>query len=99
VQSKPGHTWTKATLGSHAANGDPILLWCNSATCGYRLEHGKPYQAVLTAADLVQYAEKYGDAVTFEDFRKRLRCRHCGGDISTIVDAPYVTPGARRERL
>jgi hypothetical protein len=89
-------TWTRQTLGGAAAVGSPINLWCNSATCGYRLEHGRPYRATLSAADLANYAEKYGDAVTFEDFRKRLRCRHCGsGDVSTIVDAHHATPGER----
>jgi hypothetical protein len=88
--------WTRQTLGGSVAAGHPIVIWCNSATCDYRLEHGRPYRAVLTTADLAAYAEKYGDAVTFVEFRQRLRCRHCGsGDISTIVDAPYVTPAER----
>jgi hypothetical protein len=91
--------WMRQTLGGAAAVGNPIGVWCASATCIYRLEHGRPYRVVLTAADLANYAEKYGNAGTFEDFRKRLRCRHCGsGNISTIVDAHHETPEERWER-
>jgi hypothetical protein len=61
-------TWTRATLGSAAADGDPITVWCNNPACGYALEHGGQYRAVLTRADLVNYAEKYGGAVTFIEF-------------------------------
>jgi hypothetical protein len=82
-------TWRRMTLGEAAELGNPIAVWCNSRTCGYWLEHGRQYRATLTAADLAGYAERYGEAVTFEDFRARLRCRHCGsGDVSTIVDTP-----------
>jgi hypothetical protein len=84
------------TLGEAAERGDPIVAWCNNRACGYWLEHGRQYRAVLSAADLAAYAERYGEAVTFEDFRARLRCRHCGsGDVSTIVDAPYVPASER----
>jgi hypothetical protein len=63
------------------------------------LAHGRPYRAVLTAVDLALYAEKYGADVTFIDFRARLRCKHCGsGDVSTIVENRYETPGERWER-
>ena len=93
-------TWTRATLGSAAADGDPITVWCNNPACGYALEHGRQYRAVLTAADLAPYAEKYGKAVTFIEFRKRFRCRHCGSaDISTIVDTSRTTPRDRWERV
>src|SRR5271155_1125517 len=92
--------WVRqSSAGDPAAAGHPIIVWCNSATCTYRKEHGKPCRAVLTVADLEHHAERYGPDVTFVEFRKRLRCRHCGsGDISTIVDAPYVTPGEREAR-
>jgi len=79
------------TLGETAEHGAPIVVWCN-----YWREHGWQCRAMLTAADLAAYVERYGEAATFEDFRGRLRCRHCGsGDISTIVDTPYVPPAER----
>ena len=88
-----------ATLGSAVGAGDPIAVWCNNPACGYWREHGAQYRAVLTAADLAFYAEKYGEAITFVEFRSRLRCRHCGsGDVSTIVDTRRETPGERWER-
>lgn len=50
-------------------------------------------RAVLSGADLATYAERYGAATAFVDFRARLRCRHCGsGDVSTIADARHATP-------
>jgi hypothetical protein len=103
VQSKHAHPWTKATLGRHAARGDPILLWCNDPACSYRLEHGKPYRAVLTAADLAAYAEKYGEAVTFEDFRARLRLpalreRRCQHDRRCPPRDARAALGARSSR-
>jgi hypothetical protein len=89
-------TWTKATLGTAASAGDPIIVYCNDRDCEYLIEHGEPYRAVLTPTDLAALAEKYGDAVPFIDFRARLRCRHCGtGDVSTIVDSPYIPPKDR----
>jgi hypothetical protein len=91
--------WKPATLGSAAVDGDPITVWCNNRTCGYWLQQGGQYRAVLTAADLARYAEKYDEACTFIEFRARLRCRHCGsGDVSTIVDSHHETPKARWER-
>jgi hypothetical protein len=91
--------WTRAPLGSAAAAGHPITVWCNNSACSYRLEQGKPYRSVLTIADLALYAEKYGEAVTILDFRARLRCRHCGsGDVSTIVDTHRETLAERWER-
>jgi hypothetical protein len=89
-------TWRRLTVGEAAERGDPIAVWCNNRACGYWLEHGRQYRAVLTAADLAAYVEQIGEAVTFEDFRGRLRCRHCGsGDISTIVETPYIPPAER----
>jgi hypothetical protein len=67
-----------ATLGEAAERGDPIAIWCNNKACGYWQEHGRQYRAVLSAADLAGYAERYGEAATFEDFRSRLRCRRGG---------------------
>jgi hypothetical protein len=91
-------TWPRATLGD-AARGDQITVWCNNRTCCYWLQHGKQYRAILTAADLAHYADKYGEAVTFIEFRARLRCRLCGsGDVSTIVNSHPETPGERWER-
>jgi hypothetical protein len=88
--------WRRMTLGEAAERGDPIVVWCNNRACGYWLEHGQQYRAVLSAADLAAYAERWGEAATFEDLRARLRCRHCGsGDVSTIVDTPYVPPAER----
>jgi hypothetical protein len=52
--------WIKATLGSAVAAGDPIMVWCANVACGYRLESGREYRAILTPADLAAYAEKYG---------------------------------------
>jgi hypothetical protein len=88
--------WRRLTLGEAAESGEPIVVWCNNKACGYWLEHGRQYRATLTAADLAAYAERWGEAVTFEDFRSRLRCRHCGSrDVSTIVEVPYVPPAER----
>jgi len=88
-----------ATLGDAVAAGDAVTVWCNNRACGYWLQRGKQYRAVLTAADLVLYAEKYGAETPFIAFRARLRCRHCGsGDISTIVDTHHETPADRWER-
>jgi hypothetical protein len=99
VTSRRDHGWKRATLGSAAATGNTITVWCNSPSCGYRLAEGKSYRAVLTPADLAAYAEKYGPGVTFTDFRSRLRCRHCGsGDVSTIVDSRYQAPEERWEQ-
>jgi hypothetical protein len=93
-------TWTRATLGSAATEGDPITVWCNNPVCACWRQHGEQYRAVLTTADLAAYAEKYGKAVTFIEFRKRFRCRHCGSaDISTIVDTSRTTPRDRWERV
>jgi hypothetical protein len=90
--------WTRATLGSAARGGNSITVWCNNRACGYELEHGKPYRAVLTVVDLALYAEKYGADVTFIDFRARLRCKHCGsGDVSTVVDS-HNSPEDRWKR-
>jgi hypothetical protein len=89
--------WKPATLASVVAAGDPIIVWCNNRACAYWHEHGQQYRVDLTVTDLAAYAEKLGGSVTFADFRKRLRCRHCGcRDVSTVVDRPYVTPGERQ---
>jgi hypothetical protein len=97
--TRRGDTWIRATLGSAAAAGDQITVWCNNRACGYWRKHGAQYRAVLTVADLARYAEKYGEAVIFIEFRARLRCRHCGsGDVSTIVNSHHATPGERWER-
>jgi hypothetical protein len=86
-------------MGRRAAAGDPITVWCDNRACSYVLEHGGPYRAVLSPSDLAGYAEKFGADVTFIEFRKRLRCRHCGSsDISTIVDSHYETPHERWQR-
>src|SRR5215467_2020928 len=91
--------WRRATLGDAIAQGDPVSVWCNNRACGYWLEHGQQYRVTLTLPDLDAYAERCGAGTLFVDFRKRLRCRHCGsGDVSTIVDSPYITP-AQREAI
>jgi hypothetical protein len=42
---------------------------------------------------------KYGNAMTFIEFRSRRRCRNCGsGDVGTLVDSRLETPGERWER-
>jgi hypothetical protein len=88
--------WPKATLGGLARAGHPIAIWCNDRVCPYWIEHGQQYRTVLSVADLVALAERYGDGMTLIDFRVRLRCRHCGsGDVSTIVDWPYKGPMER----
>jgi hypothetical protein len=95
----PRTDWVRATLGGAVAAGDPITVWCNNRGCGYWREHGQQYSALLSLADLVAYAERYGEAITFQDFRARLRCRHCGSsDISTIVERHHETPKERWER-
>ena len=91
--------WKRATLGDAVAAGDPIVVWCNAYNCSYRQQHGSQYRSTLTVADLEAFAERYGAETLFIDFRKRLKCRHCGShDVSTIVDSRYVTPGERAER-
>jgi hypothetical protein len=96
TKSQGRDDWVRATLGSAVRDRDPITVWCNYRACGYWLETGHQYRTVLTVADLSAYAERYGPATTFIDFRTRLRCRHCGsGDVSTIVDWHYKTPGER----
>jgi hypothetical protein len=52
------------TLGEAVERGDPIAVWCNNRACGYWLEHGRQYRAVLSAADLSAYAERYGHATS-----------------------------------
>jgi hypothetical protein len=42
-------TWTRATLGTAVAAGDPVTVYCNNYACRYRLEHGRQYRAVLSA--------------------------------------------------
>jgi hypothetical protein len=92
-QDRPRSTWQQMTLGETAERGDPIIVWCNNKACGCAREHGRQYRAALSVADLAAYVERYGASTTFEAFRARLRCRHCGsGDVSTIVDTPYVPP-------
>lgn len=92
-------TWTKATLGSLAQRGEPVTIWCENYGCRYRLTQGSQYRAVLSPADLVALAERYGAETTFIDYRARLQCRHCGSrEISTKVDHHYVTPAERREK-
>jgi hypothetical protein len=72
------------------------MVYCNNRACDYLIEHGESYRTVLTPADLAALAEKYGDDLSFIDLRARLRCQHCGsGDVSTIVDSPYVPPSER----
>ena len=94
-----GGSWVRQTLGGAAAGGDPVTVWCNNRACGFWLQHGRQYRAVLTPADLLAYAERYGAEVTFIDFRARLRCRHCGsGDVSTIANARHETPAERWAR-
>ena len=96
---KTPQNWTRATLGGAARAGDPIIIWCNNRGCAYQTKHGSAYRAVLTPADLAVFAERYGTAMTFIEFRARLRCRHCGsGDVSTMVDSRHETPGERWER-
>jgi hypothetical protein len=89
--------WPGATLGDTVRAGHSITVYCNSYSCQYRLEQGDQYRHTLSPADLVAYAERYGAGMTVIDFRKKLRCHHCGsGDVSTIVERPYV-PAAERQ--
>jgi hypothetical protein len=88
--------WPRATLGTTVAAGYPITVWCNNYACRCRLEQGDQYRHTLSPADIVAYAERYGEGMTFIDFRKKLRCHHCGsGDVSTIAEIPYA-PAAER---
>jgi hypothetical protein len=89
----PPPDWRRATLGDAATAGDPITVWCNNRACGSWQEHGRQYRAVLSPTDLAAYAERYGAANAFADFRPHLRCRYCGsGDVSTIVESHHETP-------
>jgi hypothetical protein len=94
----PPPDWRRVTLGDAAAAGAPITVWRNNRACGYWQEHGRQYRAVLSPADLATYAERYGAATTFADFRAHLRCRYCGsGDVGTIVESHHETPRERWE--
>lgn len=57
------------TRGDAAAAGDAITVWRKQRACGNWLHHGRQYRTVLSAADLVIYAKRYGAAPTFVDFR------------------------------
>jgi hypothetical protein len=55
-----------ATLGSTAAAGVRIVVWCRA--CGYRVE-----------PDPAAMAERYGAATSVPEWGKRLICSRCGG--------------------
>jgi hypothetical protein len=65
--------------------------------------YGSRYRTIFSAADIRAFAERYGDGVTFVDFWRRPRCRHCGSsDVSPIADTyrPETAPKqAGRNRI
>jgi hypothetical protein len=85
-----------ATLGSAARKGAPVAIYCNNRVCPCEQQHGRQYTSMLTAADLARLADRYGTEIALIDFRRRLRCRHCGS--GTIVLHDHETPAARWER-
>jgi len=63
VKSEPG---PPATLGSTAATGARIVVWCRA--CGHQVE-----------PDPAAMAERYGADTSVPDWQKRLICSRRGG--------------------
>ena len=63
MKSDPG---PPATLGSTAAAGARIVVWCRA--CGHRVE-----------PDPAEMAARYGANTSVLDWHKRLVCSQCGG--------------------
>jgi hypothetical protein len=62
-----------ATLGSTAAAGARLVVWCRA--CGHRAEPGPAEQA-----------RRYGADTPVLDWHKRLVCSQCGGrDIDFVL--------------
>jgi hypothetical protein len=62
-----------ATLGSSAAAGVRLIVWCKE--CGYQVE-----------PDPAEMAQRYGAETTVLDWRDRLVCSRCGGrEIDMVV--------------
>jgi hypothetical protein len=55
-----------ATLGSTAAVGARIVVWCKA--CNHQV-----------GPDPAAMAERYGADTSVHDWHKRLVCSHCGG--------------------
>jgi Zn finger protein HypA/HybF involved in hydrogenase expression len=75
LKSNPGPL---ATLGSTAAAHLQLIVWC--LDCRHQVE-----------PDPAEMAERYGAAMTLQDWRERLRCSQCGSH-----DVDMVVSGARR---
>ena len=70
MKSEPGRP---ATLGSSAAAGVRLIVWCPD--CRHQVE-----------PDPVEQAQRYGAEVTVLDWRDRLVCSKCGSrEIDMVV--------------
>jgi reverse gyrase len=70
VRSEPSQP---ATLGSSAAAGVRLIVWCRD--CRHQVEH-----------DAAEQAQRYGAEMTVPDWRKRLVCSRCGSrEIDMVV--------------
>jgi hypothetical protein len=83
------------TLGSIAASGIGLTLWCDDDVCSYRREHGYRYQITYTTENLAAFAEAYGSGEIFIDWIKRLRCSVCGSAQAKFVLSGHKTPAER----
>jgi hypothetical protein len=59
------YTGPPATLGSTAAAGARLIVWCRD--CGLQVE-----------PDPAEMAERYGAEMSVPDWHKRLACSACG---------------------
>ena len=72
MKSHPG---PPATLGSTAAAGVRIIVWCRD--CGHRVE-----------PDPAELANRYGADTSVLDWKERLVCSQCGSrDIDFVLTA------------
>jgi hypothetical protein len=88
--------WPGATLGDTVRAGHSITVYCNSYSCQYRLEQGDQYRHAEPGRSrgLCRAIRRWDDLYRLP---QKLRCHHCGsGDVSTIVERPYV-PAAERQ--
>jgi DNA-directed RNA polymerase subunit RPC12/RpoP len=69
LKSEPGRP---ATLGSSAAAGVRLIVWCRD--CGHQVE-----------PEPAEQAERYGADTTVIDWHARLSCSKCGSRVVDMV--------------